>query len=111
MKRFVIIVRGPIEGISGKNSLLNEEDIVVIRTWLKELKSKYPDMLFQKFTGPQWYFSKSGKIENKIIQQIDGGEISQIITLILPSIEVATQISMSFPFPNSFYTIELREMS
>jgi hypothetical protein len=111
MKRFVIIVRGPVEGISGKNCLLSEEDLVVIRTWLKELKSKYSDMLFQKFTGPQTYFSKSGKIENKIIQQIDGGEISQIITLILPSIEVATAIAMSFPFPNSFYTIELREMS
>lgn len=111
MKRFVIIVRGPVEGISGKNSLLNEEEIEVIRTWLKELKSKYSDMLFQKFTGPQTYFSMSGKIENKIIQQIDGGEISQIITLILPSVEVATEIAMSFPFPNSFFTIELREMS
>ena len=111
MKRFVILVRGPIEGISGKNSLPNDEELEVIRTWLKELKSKYSDMLYQKFTGPQSYFSKSGKIENKIIQQIDGGEISQIITLILPSIEVATEIAMSFPYPNPYFTIELREMS
>ena len=83
----------------------------MIKTWLRDLKSKYSDMLYQKFTGPQSYFSKSGKIENKIIQQIDGGEISQIVTLILPSIDVATEIAMSFPFPNTFYTIELREMS
>jgi hypothetical protein len=111
MKRFVIIVRGPVDGISGKNILLNQDELDVIRWWLKELKSKYADMLYQKFTGPQSYFSKSGKIENKLIQQIDGGEISQIITLILPSIEVATEIAMSFPFPNTFFTIELREMS
>ena len=111
MKRFVIIVRGPVHGISGKNSLLNEDELEVIRTWLKELKSKYSDMLYQKFTDTQSYFSKSGKIENKIIQQIEGGEISQIITLILPSVEEATEIAMSFPFPNSFFTIELREMS
>jgi hypothetical protein len=111
MKRFVIIIRGPIQGISGENSLANEEELEVIKTWLRDLKSKYSDMLYQKFTGPQSYFSKSGKIENKIIQQIDGGEISQIVTLILPSIDVATEIAMSFPFPNTFYTIELREMS
>lgn len=111
MKRFVIIVRGPIQGISGENCIPNEEEIELIRAWLKGLKLKYSDMLYQKFTGLQSYFSKSGKIENKIIQQIDGGEISQIITLILPSAEVATEISMSFPFPNSFFTLELREMS
>jgi len=111
MKRFVIIVRGPVQGISSQNSLLNEDELAVIRTWLKELKLKYSDMLYQKFAGPQSYFSKSGKIENKIIQQIDGGEISQIVTLILPSIDVATEIAMSFPFPSSFFTIELREMS
>ncbi len=111
MKRFVIIIRGPIQGISGENSIPTDEDYEVIKTWLRDLKTKYSDMLYQKFTGPQNYFSKSGKIENKIIQQIDGGEISQIITLILPSIEVATEIAMSFPFPSSFFTIELREMS
>ena len=111
MKRFVIIIRGPIQGISGENSMPNEEEIEAIRTWLRDLKTKYSDMLYQKFMSPQSYFSKSGKIENKIIQQIDGGEISQIVTLILPSIDVATEIAMSFPFPNSFFTIELREMS
>ena len=111
MKRFVIIIRGPIQGISGENSMPNEEELEVIRTWLRDLKTKYSDMLYQKFMGPQSYFSKCGKIENKIIQQIDGGEISQIVTLILPSIDVATEIAMSFPFPNSFFTIELREMS
>jgi hypothetical protein len=111
MKRFVIIIRGPIQGISGENSLSSAEDLEVIRTWLRDLKSTYADMLYQKFTGPQTYFSKSGKIENKIIQQIDGGEISQMITLILPSIDVATEIAMSFPFPSSFFTIELREMT
>lgn len=111
MKRFVIIIRGPIQGISGENSLSSAEDLEVIRTWLRDLKSTYADMLYQKFTGPQSYFSKSGKIENKIIQQIDGGEISQMITLILPSIDVATEIAMSFPFPSSFFTIELREMT
>jgi hypothetical protein len=111
MKRFVIIIRGPIQGISSENSLSSAEDLEVIRTWLRDLKSTYADMLYQKFTGPQTYFSKSGKIENKIIQQIDGGEISQMITLILPSIDVATEIAMSFPFPSSFFTIELREMT
>ena len=38
MKRFVIIIRGPIQGISGENSIANEEELEVIRTWLKELK-------------------------------------------------------------------------
>ena len=66
MKRFVIIIRGPVEGISGANSLASSEELEQIRTWLKSLKEQYQDMLYQKFTGPQSYFSKSGKIENKI---------------------------------------------
>ena len=67
MKRFVFIIRGPVAGISSESSLASEAELDQIRTWLKGLKSTYSDMLFQKFTGPQSYFSKSGKIENKII--------------------------------------------
>ena len=111
MKRFVIIIRGPVEDISGINSLATEEQIEQIRTWLKGIKSAHEDMLYQKFSGHQSYFSASGKIENRVVQQIDGGEISQIITLLLPSLETASEIAMTFPFPNSFYTIELREMT
>jgi hypothetical protein len=111
MKRFVMIIRGPVEGISGKNSLANYEEIEKIRTWLKSIKSTHQDMLYQKFSGHQSYFSASGKIENRVVQQIDGGEISQIITLLLPSVEAAAKIAMTFPFPNPFYTIELREMA
>ncbi len=111
MKRFVIIIRGPIAGVSSINSQANEEEMNQIRAWLKDLKSRYTDMLYQKFSGVSTYFSMSGKIENKIIHQIDGGEISQMITLILPTIEVASEIALSFPFPNTFYSIELREMA
>lgn len=111
MKRFVIIIRGPVVGISSVNSQANEEEMNQIRAWLKDIKSKYSDMLYQKFSGTSTYFSKSGKIENKIIQQIDGGEISQMVTLILPSVEVASEIALRFPFPNTFYSIELREMA
>jgi hypothetical protein len=111
MKRFVFIIRGPVAGISSETSLASEAELDQIRTWLKGIKSAHEDMLYQKFSGHQSYFSASGKIENRVVQQIDGGEISQIITLLLPSLETASEIAMTFPFPNSFYTIELREMA
>lgn len=111
MKRFVIIVRGPVEGISGENSLASSEELEQIRSWLKTIKEQYQDMLYQKFSGQTLYLGTSGKIEQKIVQLIDGGEISQVITLIMSSWEDATRVAESFPFPNSFYSIELREMA
>lgn len=98
MKRFVIIIRGPVAGISGENSLAKEEELEQIRTWLKGLKSTYEDMLYQKFSGQQLHLSASGTLESKWINQIDGGEISQIVTLILPDWEEAQRIAASFPF-------------
>lgn len=85
MKRFVIIIRGPVEGISGANSLASTEELEQIRTWLKSVKEQYQDMLYQKFSGQTMYLGASGKIEQKIVQLIDGGEISQVITLIMSS--------------------------
>lgn len=111
MKRFVIIVRGPVEGISGENSLASSEELEQIRSWLKTIKEQYQDMLYQKFSGQTLYLGASGKIKQKIVQLIDGGEISQVITLIMSSWEDATRVAESFPFPNSFYSIELREMA
>lgn len=111
MKRFVIIVRGPVEGISGENSLASSEELEQIRSWLKTIKEQYQDMLYQKFSGQTLYIGASGKIEQKIVQLIDGGEISQVITLIMSSWDDATRVAESFPFPNSFYSIELREMA
>jgi hypothetical protein len=57
------------------------------------------------------YLASTGKIEQKIVQLIDGGEISQVITLIMSSWEEATRVAESFPFPNNFYSLELREMA
>ena len=104
MKRFVIIIRGPVAGISGENSLASATELDQIRTWLKSVKEKYQDMLYQKL-------SASGKIEQKIVQLIDGGEISQVITLIMSTWEEATAVAESFPFPNTYYSVELREMA
>jgi hypothetical protein len=111
MKRFVIIIRGPIAGISGENSLATEVELDQIRTWLKSLKSTYQDMLYQKFSSQNLYLGAGGKIEQNIVQLIDGGQISQIITLIMSSWEEASTVAESFPFPNTFYTVELREMA
>jgi hypothetical protein len=111
MKRFVIIIRGPVAGISGENSLASTEELDQIRTWLKTVKDQYKDMLYQKFSGQSLYLGASGKIEQKIVQLIDGGEISQVITLIMSSWEEATEVAESFPFPNTYYTVELREMA
>jgi hypothetical protein len=68
-------------------------------------------MLFQKFSGELKVLNQSGKMDHRLIQQIEGGEISQIVTLILPSLEVAEEIAASFPYPNEFYSLELREMA
>jgi hypothetical protein len=111
MKRFVIIIRGPVEGISGANSLATSVELEQIRTWLKAIKEQYQDMLYQKFSGQNLYLASTGKIEQKIVQLIDGGEISQVITLIMSSWEEATRVAESFPFPNNFYSLELREMA
>ncbi|MCX6194468.1 MAG: hypothetical protein NTX34_08330 [Cytophagales bacterium] len=111
MKRFVFIIRGPVAGISSEFSLASELELDQIRTWLKGLKSTYADMLFQKFSGELKVLNQSGKIDHRLIQQIEGGEISQIVTLILPSLEVAEEIAASFPYPNEFYSLELREMA
>ncbi|MFL0163042.1 hypothetical protein [Aquirufa salirivi] len=111
MKRFVIIIRGPVAGISGENSMPTEEELEQIRTWLKGLKSSYEDMLYQKFSGQQIHLTASGNLDSKLINQIDGGEISQIVTLILSDWEEAQRIASSFPFVSPFYSIELREMA
>jgi hypothetical protein len=68
-------------------------------------------MLFQKFSGEKKALNQSGILDHLLISQIDGGEISQIVTLILPDIQVAEEIAASFPFPNEFYSLELREMA
>ena len=111
MKRFVFIIRGPVSGISSESSLASETELDQIRTWLKGLKSTYADMLFQKFSGEKKALNQSGILDHLLISQIDGGEISQIVTLILPDIQVAEEIAASFPFPNEFYSLELREMA
>jgi hypothetical protein len=111
MKRFVFIIRGPVSGISSESSLASEAELDQIRTWLKGLKSTYADMLFQKFSGEKMALNQSGNLDHLLISQIDGGEISQIVTLILPGLEVAEEIAKSFPFPNEFYSLELREMA
>jgi hypothetical protein len=100
-----------VEGISGANSLATSEELEQIRTWLKAVKEQYQDMLYQKFSGQNLYLASTGKIEQKIVQLIDGGEISQVITLIMSSWEEATRVAESFPFPNNFYSLELREMA
>jgi hypothetical protein len=94
MKRFVFIIRGPVSGISSESSLASEAD-----------------MLFQKFSGEKKALNQSGNLDHLLISQIDGGEISQIVTLILPGLDVAEEIAKSFPFPNEFYSLELREMA
>jgi hypothetical protein len=111
MKRFVFIIRGPVSGISSESSLASETELDQIRTWLKGLKATYADMLFQKFSGEKKALNQSGILDHLLISQIDGGEISQIVTLILPDIQVAEEIAASFPFPNEFYSLELREMA
>jgi hypothetical protein len=111
MKRFVFIIRGPVSGISSESSLASEAELDQIRTWLKGLKSTYADMLFQKFSSEKKTLNQSGILDHLLISQIDGGEISQIVTLILPGPEVAEEIAASFPFPNEFYSLELREMA
>ncbi len=111
MKRFVFIIRGPVSGISSESSLASETELDQIRTWLKGLKATYADMLFQKFSGEKKALNQSGILDHLLISQIDGGEISQIVTLILPDIQVAKEIAASFPFPNEFYSLELREMA
>jgi hypothetical protein len=100
-----------MSGISSESSLASEAELDQIRTWLKGLKSTYADMLFQKFSGEKKALNKSGNLDHLLISQIDGGEISQIVTLILPGLEVAEEIAKSFPFPNEFYSLELREMA
>ena len=110
MKRFVFIIRGPVTGISSENALASEAEMEKIRAWLKGLKSTYQDMLFQKLGGQQEIINVNGKIESRLSNQIDGGEISQIVTLILPSLEEAQKIGQSFPFPSTFYSIEIREL-
>jgi hypothetical protein len=111
MKRFVFIIRGPVSGISTETSIASEAELDQIRTWLKGLKSTYADMLFQKFSGEKKALNQSGNLDHLLISQIDGGEISQIVTLILPGLDVAEEIAKSFPFPNEFYSLELREMA
>ncbi len=110
MQRFVFIIRGPVKGISSDELLASEQELEKIREWLKNLKSTYQDMLFQKLGSQQEIRTESGLIENKISNQIDGGEISQMLTLILPNFDEAQKIAQSFPFPNSFYSLELREL-
>jgi hypothetical protein len=111
MKRFVFIIRGPVSGISSESSLASEAELDQIRTWLKGLKSTYADMLFQKFSGEKKALNQSGNMDHLLISQLDGGENSQIVTLILPGLDVAEEIAKSFPFPNEFYSLELREMA
>jgi hypothetical protein len=111
MKRFVFIIRGPVSVISSESSLASEAELDQIRTWLKGLKATYADMLFQKFSGEKKALNQSGILDHLLISQIDGGEISQIVTLILPDLQVAEEIAASFPFPNEFYSLELREMA
>lgn len=110
MQRFVFIIRGPVKGISTEEILANEQELEKIREWLKGLKQTYQDMLFQKLGAPQQVLSQSGTIENTLLKIIDGGEISQIVTLILPTWEDAQKIAHSFPFPSTYYTLELREL-
>ncbi len=110
MQRFVFIIRGPVKGISSDEILASDQELEKIRDWLKTLKATYDDMLFQKLGSQQVVSNQHGLIENKISNLIDGGEISQMITLILPNQEEAQKIARSFPFPSSFYSIELREL-
>jgi len=110
MQRFVFIIRGPVKGISTEEVLASDLELEKIREWLKALKSTYQDMLFQKLGSQQQVSTQSGLIENRISNMIDGGEISQMLTLILPNFEEAQKIAQSFPFPNGFYSLELREL-
>lgn len=110
MKRFVFIIRGPVKGISSEEVLASDAELERIREWLKGLKATYQDMLFQKLGSPQEVNSANGKIDNHLLNQIDGGEISQIVTLILPSWEDAQKIAHSFPYPSGYYSVELREL-
>jgi hypothetical protein len=110
MNRFVFIIRGPISGISKQEIIASEQELEQIKNWLKGLKNTYHDMLFQKLGPNQMVINLHGEIENRILNQIDGGEISQIVTLILDSMEEAKKIAQSFPFPNTFYSLELREL-
>lgn len=110
MKRYVFIIRGPISGISKEEILASEQELEQIKNWLRGLKTSYEDMLFQKLGPNQMVINLNGEIENRILNQIDGGEISQIVTLILSNMEEAQKIGKSFPFPNTFYSLELREL-
>lgn len=110
MQRYVFIIRGPVKGISTDEILASDQEVEKIREWLKALKSTYQDMLFQKLGSTQVVSNQHGLIEKRISNLIDGGEISQMVTLILPSFEEAQKIAQSFPFPSSFYSIELREL-
>jgi hypothetical protein len=110
MNRFVFIIRGPINGISKQEIIASELELEEIKNWLKGLKNTYHDMLFQKMGPNQMVFNLNGKIENRILNQIDGGEISQIVTLILEHMDEAKKIAQSFPFPNAFYSLEIREL-
>jgi hypothetical protein len=110
MKRYVFIIRGPISGISKNEILASEQELEQIKNWLRGLKTSYEDMLFQKLGPNQMVINLNGEIENRILNQIDGGEISQIVTLILQNMEDAKSIAKSFPFPNTYYSLELREL-
>ena len=110
MQRFVFIIRGPVNGISTEEILASEQELEKIREWLKGLKETYQDMLFQKLGSQQQVRNQNGLVENRISNLIDGGEISQLLTLILPNFEEAQKIASSFPFPSGFYSLELREL-
>jgi len=110
MQRFVFIIRGPVKGISTEEILASDHELEKIREWLKALKSTYQDMLFQKLGSQQQVSNQNGLVENRISNLIDGGEINQMLTLILENFDQAQKIAQSFPFPNSFYSLELREL-
>lgn len=110
MNRYLFIIRGPENQIKEGSTAASEEDLLKIREWLKGIKAEYPEMLFQKLGTQAKLWGSTGEIKKSLLDQLEGGKIIQLFTLILPDWEKAQNIAESFQFPNEFYSIELRDL-
>ncbi len=110
MNRYLFIIRGPISGGISQEETTYEQEVLQIREWLKGIKSEYQEMLYQKLGSNHLTLGASGEIQNLLKTQLDGGEIIQLFTIILPDWENAEKIAKTFPFPSEFYTIEVRDV-
>lgn len=106
MNKYLYILRGP------KNDPENQaQSLEEIRTWLKGIKENHKDILYQKVSEHRMLLGPSGAIDTGLLDQIEGGSILHLFTLLLPEWEKAAEIAASFPFPSEFYSLELLSLN